>query len=126
MGTAPVFSSMNAEGNHARKNNNNYVWRHLVSSECRSAVNNIGHCGTDKHRSRIMTSQRTAWLFGAIRPFISIPLPVLYAESVKTTTEAEAGDEGATLSDLSSTLDFLSLSLSYGRSYVVLKALWNP
>ena len=54
--------------------------------------------------------------------FMSIPLPVLYAESVKTTTEAEAGSEGATLSYLSATLNFLS----YGRSYALLKGLWNP
>ena len=60
----------------------------------------------------ITTSQRTAWLFGAIRPLISIPLPVLYAESVKTTTEAEAGSEGATPSYLSVTPNSLSLSLS--------------
>ena len=96
-------------------------------------VNNVSQCGTDKHRSRITTSQRTAWLFGAIRPFISIPLPVLYAESVKTTTEAEAGSEGATLSYLSATLNSLLSfsplsphSLSYGHSYAVLKGLWNP
>mgnify|MGYP003330889612 CR=1 FL=1 len=48
----------------------------------------------------------------AIRPFISIPLPVLYADSVNTTTEAEAGSEGATLSYLSATLNSVLLSLS--------------
>ena len=96
----------------------------MVSSECRSAVNNVSHCGTDKHRSR--TSQRTAWLFGAIRPFISIPLPVLYAESVKTTTEAEAGTEGATLSYLSATLNSHSPPLlSPSPMDAAMRCLWG-